>query len=117
MIFTVLAVTLGISIVVVVTRNLARQIRAVTVPVTAPALSAAALAWWATSDLGVFASDILAHMVLPVGVLTLISFGGWMLLTRSSMLEVIGEDFVLAARAKGLPSRVVRDRHVAHNAM
>ena len=45
--------------------------------------------------------------------------GGWteytgtMLLTRNSMLETMREDFVMAARAKGLPERDVRDKHVA----
>ena len=40
-----------------------------------------------------------------------------MLLTRNSMLETLREDFVIAARAKGLPEKVVRDKHAARNAM
>ena len=40
-----------------------------------------------------------------------------MLLTRNSMLETMREDFVLAARAKGLPEKAVRDKHVARNAL
>ena len=40
-----------------------------------------------------------------------------MLLTRNSMLETMREDFVMAARAKGLPERAVRDKHVARNAL
>ncbi|CAI8046999.1 Putative peptide permease protein BRA0408/BS1330_II0405 [Geodia barretti] len=67
--------------------------------------------------LGGLALDILKHMVLPVATLTLISFAGTMLLTRNSMLETIREDYVMAARAKGLPERQVRDRHAARNAM
>lgn len=73
--------------------------------------------WWAQSGLGQYGLDILKHIVLPVGVLTAISFAGTMLLTRNSMLETLREDFVLAARAKGLPDHVVRDRHVARNAL
>ena len=61
--------------------------------------------------------DIVKHMVLPVLTLTLISFAGTMLLTRNSMLETMREDFVMAARAKGLPERDVRDKHVARNAL
>ena len=72
---------------------------------------------WAMSGIGHLALDILKHMVLPIGTLTLISFAGTMLLTRNSMLEVLREDFVMAARAKGLPERVVRDKHAARNAM
>ena len=40
-----------------------------------------------------------------------------MLLTRNSMLETMREDYVAAARAKGLPEATVRDRHVARNAL
>jgi len=63
------------------------------------------------------ASDILWHMGLPVMTLTLIAFGGTMLLMRSSMLETIREDYVMAAKAKGLSDKVVRDKHAARNAM
>jgi len=63
------------------------------------------------------AGDILYHMVLPVLNVTLISFGGTMLLMRNSMLETIREDFVMAAKAKGLPDSRVRDKHAARNAM
>ncbi len=76
-----------------------------------------ALLVWSFSGIGGLALDILKHMVLPVATLTLISFAGTMLLTRNSMLETIREDYVMAARAKGLPERQVRDRHAARNAM
>ena len=72
---------------------------------------------WLASGSAVFALDIVRHMVLPVLTLTLISFAGTMLLTRNSMLETMREDFVMAARAKGLPERDVRDKHVARNAL
>ena len=72
---------------------------------------------WTLSGLGGLALDIIKHMVLPVVTLTLISFAGTMLLTRNSMLETIREDYVMAARAKGLPENQVRDRHAARNAM
>jgi peptide/nickel transport system permease protein len=39
-----------------------------------------------------------------------------MLVMRNTMLETMREDYVMAARAKGLPERVVRDRHAARNA-
>jgi peptide/nickel transport system permease protein len=75
------------------------------------------VAAWALSGIGGLAVDIVKHMVLPVATLTLISFAGTMLLTRNSMLETIREDYVMAARAKGLPDKLVRDRHAARNAM
>ena len=72
---------------------------------------------WAFSGIGGLALDILKHMVLPIATLTLISFAGTMLLTRNSMLETLREDYVMAARAKGLPEKLVRDRHAARNAL
>jgi peptide/nickel transport system permease protein len=55
--------------------------------------------------------------VLPVVTLTLVAFAGTMLLTRSSMLETLKEDYILTARAKGVPEKDIRDRHAARNAL
>ena len=55
--------------------------------------------------------------MLPVITLGLVAFGATMLLTRSAMLETLGEDYILTARAKGLPDNVIRDRHAARNAL
>jgi peptide/nickel transport system permease protein len=96
---------------------LARQTR-IAMNVGALALAAGAIGYLLfSSTLGLLARDILWHMVLPATTVTLIAFGGTMLLTRDSMLEVVKEDYVLAARAKGLPDRVVRDKHAARNAL
>ena len=70
-----------------------------------------------TSPYGILARDILWHMILPAVTVTLIAFGGTMLLMRDSMLEVTREDYVLAAKAKGLPDKAVRDKHAARNAL
>lgn len=82
------------------------------------ALSVGALLffWWqhAARD---FVADIAHHTMLPVFTLGLVLFGATMLLTRSAMLETLGEDYILTARAKGLPDSVIRDRHAARNAM
>ena len=71
----------------------------------------------ATTTVGYLAQNILWHMILPVLTLTTIGFGGYMLLMRDSMLETIREDYVMAARAKGLSDKAVRDRHAARNAL
>jgi peptide/nickel transport system permease protein len=55
--------------------------------------------------------------MLPVITLGLVLFGATMLLTRSAMLETLGEDYILTARAKGLPDWQIRDRHAARNAL
>ncbi len=73
--------------------------------------------YWAASGQGEFALDIASHTVLPVLTLTLVAYGGQMLLTRTSMLETLREDYILTARAKGLPEKVVRDRHAARTAL
>ncbi len=85
-------------------------------PIIAVGLAVALLAW-SFSGIGGLALDILRHMILPIVTLTLISFAGTMLLTRNSMLETVREDYVMAARAKGLPEKLVRDRHAARNAL
>ena len=76
--------------------------------------------WFGTrsgQDMRAYAGDIGFHMILPVLTLTLINFAGVMLLTRSSMLETLREDFILTARAKGLPEGMIRDRHAARTAL
>jgi len=66
---------------------------------------------------GQVALDILRHMILPTLALTLAAGGFYVLLMRDSMVEAVTEDYVIAARAKGLPDRAVRDRHAARNAL
>ena len=76
--------------------------------------------WFGTGtgqEMRAYAGDIGFHMILPVLTLTLINFAGVMLLTRSSMLETLREDYILTARAKGLPEGVIRDRHAARTAL
>lgn len=61
--------------------------------------------------------DVIKHMLLPLIVLTLGSVAGWMRYTRSSMLEVIRQDFIRTARAKGLKEKVVIYKHALRNAL
>ena len=117
MILTVIAVSVVVFVTFLLTMKWrvagTRLIRAA---VVALSLLVVALAWL-TSGVGYLAWDIVQHMALPVITLTLISFAGTMLLTRNSMLETMREDYVMAARAKGLPENQVRDKHVARNAL
>ena len=78
---------------------------------------AGAIAYWATSGYGDLAWDILSHPVLPVGTLTIYAYAGTMLLMRTTMLETLREDYILTAKAKGLPDKMVRDKHAARNAL
>jgi peptide/nickel transport system permease protein len=61
--------------------------------------------------------DTLAHLVLPAGSLGIAVATFTTRLMRSSMLEVIGQDYVVTARAKGLRERVIIVRHVLRNAL
>ncbi|MDL2234243.1 ABC transporter permease, partial [Ruminococcaceae bacterium OttesenSCG-928-L11] len=61
--------------------------------------------------------DKLHHMVLPAIVLGTSSAASFMRYTRSSMLEVIKQDYVRTARAKGLKESVVIFRHAFRNAI
>jgi peptide/nickel transport system permease protein len=61
--------------------------------------------------------DILWHMTLPLANLVILGLAGHVLLMRNSMLEVMGEDYILTAKAKGLSERKVMYRHAARNAL
>lgn len=61
--------------------------------------------------------DVLKHMVLPVATLTLISIGGLTRYFRANMLEVIKQDYIRTARAKGLKEHVVIFKHALRNAL
>lgn len=61
--------------------------------------------------------DTARHLVLPATTLALVLAAGVARYVRSSMLEVIQQDFVRTARAKGLPERTVIFKHVLRNAL
>jgi peptide/nickel transport system permease protein len=65
---------------------------------------------WAT-----VAIDRLKHMALPALTLGLVLYGDYALITRSAMLETLGEDYVLTARAKGLAEMRVVAKHALRN--
>ncbi len=70
-----------------------------------------------TTSFFVKAKDIAWHLFLPTLVLGLGSAASFMRYTRSSMLEVIRQDYVRTARAKGLKEKVVIYKHALRNAM
>ncbi|HCZ07077.1 MAG TPA: ABC transporter permease [Thermotogae bacterium] len=77
----------------------------------------AVLLYWWRSGYGYYALDIVYHVILPVISLTILAFARSMLVMRDTMLEVIREDYITTAKAKGLPDRVVRDKHAARTAL
>jgi len=67
--------------------------------------------WWT------HVKDVLNHMVLPSLTLGLVLYGQYTLITRSAMLETLGEDYILTARAKGLRPWTIVRRHALRNAL
>ncbi|PVC97100.1 MULTISPECIES: ABC transporter permease [unclassified Streptomyces] len=61
--------------------------------------------------------DALEHLILPAVALATIPLAVIVRMTRASVLEVLGEDYVRTAESKGLEKRVVRGRHVLRNAL
>jgi len=62
-------------------------------------------------------TDVTGHMILPTISLALITFASWSRFQRSSMLEVLGSDYVRLARAKGLRWRKVLTKHALRTAL
>ena len=78
------------------------------------------LGWFPASgygDPGMGLGQRLYHLALPAAVLGLLNSALIIRFTRASMLDILGEDFVRTARAKGLPERVVMVKHVLRNAL
>lgn len=61
--------------------------------------------------------DLFSHLVLPTLTLILISFAAYTRYSRASMLEVLNQDYIRTARAKGLTERTVVMRHAFRNAL
>jgi ABC-type dipeptide/oligopeptide/nickel transport system permease component len=68
--------------------------------------------WWGNPIL-----DAIAHLILPTAVLTYVSLATIVRLVRANMLEVMRQDYILAARASGLSERTVTYRYALRNAI
>lgn len=62
-------------------------------------------------------SDLLRHMFLPLLTLTLVMWGSYTLVMRNTLVDVLTEDYIVTARAKGVPERRVLNKHAMPNAM
>jgi peptide/nickel transport system permease protein len=67
---------------------------------------------WDPKDLG----QLVRHLILPVTALVIITTANYSRFVRSSILEVLGKDYIRTARAKGLTARVVLYKHALRNA-
>ena len=64
-----------------------------------------------------FLKDLLFHYTLPLTTLLLRQIGMYVLYMRNSTVEVLGEDYMVTAKAKGVPKMSIMFRHAARNAM
>jgi peptide/nickel transport system permease protein len=81
------------------------------------ALSLGPVAVWYALGVGPQAMDIVLVLALPMLTFVLLSFGETLLIMRTSMMDTVHEQYIFTARAKGLPEKVVRDKHAARNAI
>lgn len=65
---------------------------------------------------GPYIASVIQHAVLPVVTYALLAYGGWLLTMKSSVISVLGDDFILAAELRGLHPRT-RMRYVSRNAI
>lgn len=72
-----------------------------------------------TADVGTFGRilDVLHHLVLPALTLGIVYIAQYARLTRASMLEILGSDYIRTARAKGVSGRKVYGYHALRNAI
>ena len=79
------------------------------------------LGWFPSSGRTTFGggglADRVQHLVLPAVVLASLLAAGWSRYLRSSMIEALAQPFVTAARARGVPARLVVLRHALRNAL
>mgnify|MGYP006166710359 FL=1 len=123
--FTMIKYTIVSSIVLflifVLSRNIESIVQRRNTRITGTlALLMMSIAFWNNGEAGLkstYAWDIAYHMILPVLVVTFVAFAGTALLMRTTMMEVLKEDYILTARAKGLSQKRIRDRHAARTAL
>ncbi|MEY3156486.1 MAG: hypothetical protein RLZZ291_87 [Actinomycetota bacterium] len=73
--------------------------------------------WLSEVSFWVRVLDFAMHLALPTLALTLISFAGYIRFSRGTLLDVLNQDYIRTARAKGLTERTVIMRHAFRNTM
>jgi peptide/nickel transport system permease protein len=69
------------------------------------------------ASLAALLADRARHMAMPVFTFTIVYLGAYILIMRSALLEVLGEDYILTAKAKGLTQGEIVRRHALRNAL
>ena len=61
--------------------------------------------------------NVLYHAALPILAYSIVQIGSWALSMRASSIGVLGDDYIYAARARGIPERIIVNRYLRRNAM
>ena len=64
-----------------------------------------------------FVQSVFTHLILPAGTVVLVSIGGWALGMRNTMINILGEDYITLAEAKGLKQNQIMLHYAARNAL
>lgn len=64
-----------------------------------------------------YISSVLKHAILPISAYIITGLGGWALAMKGNAISVLGEDYITAARARGLPQRRIITTYVGRNAI
>ena len=64
-----------------------------------------------------YVADVLRHLALPLAAMVLVQLGDVFLLTRNTVVTLLGESFILTARAKGCPERLIKYAHAGRNSL
>lgn len=70
-----------------------------------------------TDPFGPYLLDLIRHMILPTLTYTIVFLGEYMLIMRSALLDVLSQDYILTAKAKGLTTFQILKDHALRNAM
>ena len=72
---------------------------------------------WYAFGFGQYALELVTIAAIPLVTYILLSFGETLMITRTSVMDTLHEDFITTARAKGVSEAAVRDRHAARTAL
>jgi peptide/nickel transport system permease protein len=72
---------------------------------------------WYNQGIHPYAFDLMKSASLPLVTFVLLTFGETMVIMQSTMTEVMKSEYIQTARAKGIPDKVVREKHAARNAL
>ena len=117
MVWSVAALALAIAVVSLIQRSLKDQTLRHWFTLKVTAVTGLTVIFWQILGINKEALDVLTDATVPILAFALLSIGEFMLITQAGMAESLHEDFVLTARAKGLPEVWIRDRHVGRGAM